>query len=503
MAQIEKIPPHNDDAERSVLGSILLDKEVFFKVSEFISADDFYEPAHKEIYNAMFSLYQDNSPIDIVTVCERLQRRKSLEQCGGRSFVSELAAEIATTANAVQYAHIIQEKSVLRQLIQAGSGIVENAFAQKQDCGQILDMAEQSIFDIAKDRQTKDYVPIQKVLDQNVERMEEAEKRKGEIPGLSTGFTDLDRMLLGLQKSDLIIIAARPSMGKTAFSLNIAQNAALNLKKRVAFFSVEMSDLALGDRLLAIESRVDSKKFRIGQMNSDDWDSVNRAIKRYADADLLIDATPGISVMELRNKCRRMNSEKPLDLIIIDYLQIMTLGERAESRVNEVSAMTRYLKQLAREMECPVVVLSQLSRSAVQRKDSDNRPRLDDLRDSGSIEQDADVVMFLHNEDYYNRTNPGYQPKGICEVIVSKQRQGEVGTVYLSWMPRFQKFANNRREDKRQPLPTSSAASSLPANMDDNGFSMADFTAAEEDAEQAFQPDMFEASSEEFEKVEF
>ena len=445
MAQIERIPPHSDEAERSVLGSVLLDNDVFFKVSEFINPDDFYSKANREIFATMVDLYRQDVPIDIVTVADELSRRRSLEACGGRSYLAELSAEVPTTANAVQYAKIIQEKSVYRQLITAGSSIVENSLNEKFDGEKVLDDAEQTIFEIAKAKQSKDYSKIQTILDKNIELIETAQKNGGKLPGLSTGFRDLDSKTAGLQKSDFIVLAARPSMGKTAFALNIAEHAALRDRKRVAFFSVEMSEEALGYRMLSTQSRVELGKLRRGDLTPEDWESINGAIERFESADLLVDETPGISVMEIRNKCRRMNAERHVDLIIIDYLQILSSGARTDSRVNEVSLMTRQLKQLAREMECPVIVLSQLSRGSVQRE-GDKRPLLSDLRDSGSIEQDADVVLFLHREDYYKK--PEAEPNNICEVIIAKQRQGETGTVNLTWMPRFQKFADNIKENK-------------------------------------------------------
>ena len=451
MAQIERIPPHSDDAERSVLGSIMLDSDIFFKVSEFIGPDDFYSKANKEIFNAMMDLYREDIPIDMLTVTEALSKRKSLEACGGRSYIAELSGEVITTANAVQYAKIIQEKSVYRQLIKAGSEIVENSLNEKFDGEKVLDEAEQMIFDIAKKKQSKDYSKIQNILEKNIQNIEEAQKNGGKLPGLSTGFADLDRMTSGLQKSDFIILAARPSMGKTAFALNIAENAALKEHKKVAFFSVEMSEESLGYRMLSTQSRVELGKLKRGDLSPEDWESVNMAVSRFSEAQLLVDETPGISVMEVRNKCRRMNADGPIDLIVIDYLQIMSSGSRIDNRVNEVSLMTRQLKQLAREMECPVIVLSQLSRGTVQR-DGDKRPMLSDLRDSGSIEQDADVVIFLHREDYYKK--PEAEPNNICEVIIAKQRQGETGTVKLTWMPRFQKFADLIKENN---VPTAEA----------------------------------------------
>ena len=445
MPQTERIPPHSDEAERSVLGAILLDSDVFFRVSEYIGAEDFYKKEHKEIFTAMTDLYRKDIAIDMLTVAEELSKRKSLEDCGGRSYIAELSAEVPTTANAKQYAMIIQEKSVYRQLIKAGSSIVENSLSEKFDGVKVLDDAEQSIFEIAKRKQSKDYSKIQNILGRNIEMIETAQKNGGKLPGLSTGFADLDKKTAGLQKSDFIVLAARPSMGKTAFALNIAEHAALREHKRVAFFSVEMSEDSLGFRMLSTQSRVELSKLRKGELSPEDWESVNLAVERFEEADLLVDESPGISVMEIRNKCRRMNADRPIDLIIIDYLQILSSGSRIDNRVNEVSLMTRQLKQLAREMECPVVVLSQLSRGSVQRE-GDKRPMLSDLRDSGSIEQDADVVIFLHREDYFKK--PEAEPTNICEVIIAKQRQGETGTVKLTWMPKYQKFADLVQESK-------------------------------------------------------
>jgi len=439
MPQLERIPPHSDDAERSVLGSVLIDKEIYFKVSEFIKTEDFYTKSHQEIFAAMTELHNADAPIDVVTVAETLQRRKTLDACGGRSYLADLSSEVPTTANAVQYAKIIAEKSIYRKLIKAGSEIVECSFDEKQDSQIVLDKSEEMIFNISKTRQTRDFVKIQNVLVKNIEDIKEAEKMGGQIPGVASGFTKLDYMTAGFQKSDLIILAARPSMGKTAFALNIAQNVALKGGKRVAIFSVEMSEESLGLRLLSMESRVESKKLRNGTLNEDEWESVRDAVERFQKADIIIDATPNIGVMEVRNKCRRMNAEKHIDLIVIDYLQIMSSEGRSDNRVDEVRKMTQSLKQLAREMECPVLCLSQLSRGSEKRQGEDKRPMLSDLRDSGSIEQDADVVMFLHREDYYHRDR---EPDNVCEVIIAKQRQGETGTVKLTWIPKFTKFAN-------------------------------------------------------------
>ena len=447
MPQIERIPPHSEPAERSVLGSILIDRDCYYKVSDYVKPQDFYSPAHKEIYTAMFELAKEGQPIDIVTVAERLKSRKALDAAGGRAYLSGLSQEVPTTANAVQYAKIVAEKAVLRNLISASSDIVEKSYAENVDSQLMLDHAEQTIFDIAGSRQHNQFSSLKDVLDQNIRSIHEIEANGGRLPGIPSGFTDLDKKTSGFQNSDLIILAARPSMGKSAFALNVAQYAALKQGKRVVIFSLEMSKEQLGMRLLAMEARVDSNKLRSGNLSAEDWESISDAAMRFADADIIIDDTPGIGVMEMRNKCRRIGQEKPIDLVVVDYLQMMSADKvgSGENRQQEVSQISRYLKQLARELRCPVIVLSQLSR-AVEQRQGDKRPILSDLRESGAIEQDADVVMFLFNEDYYNRNKDGYEPKNLCEVLLAKQRMGETGKVVLGWQPRFTKFVNIARE---------------------------------------------------------
>ena len=452
MPQIERIPPHSEPAERSVLGSILIDRDCYYKVSDYIKAEDFYSPAHKEIYAAMYELAKESQPIDIVTVAECLKKRKALDAAGGRAYLSGLSQEVPTTANAVQYAKIVAEKAVLRNLISASSDIVEKSYAENIDSQLVLDHAEQVIFDIAGKRQQTQFTPLKDVLEQNIKTIHEVEANGGKLPGIPSGFLELDKKTSGFQNSDLIILAARPSMGKSAFALNVAQYAALKQGKRVVIFSLEMSKEQLGMRLLAMEARVDSNKLRTGSLTAEDWDSISDAALRFADADIIIDDTPGIGVMEIRNKCRRIGQEKPIDLVIVDYLQMMSADKAAggENRQQEVSQISRYLKQLARELRCPVMVLSQLSR-AVEQRQGDKRPILSDLRESGAIEQDADVVMFLFNEDYYNRNKEGYEPKNLCEVLLAKQRMGETGKVTLGWQPRFTKFVNIARDEATQP----------------------------------------------------
>ncbi|MBQ2042952.1 MAG: replicative DNA helicase, partial [Firmicutes bacterium] len=424
MPQIERIPPHSEGAEKSVLGSLLIDKESYFKVSDIVKPDDFYYPAHKEIYEAMLDLASTGQPIDIVTVTEALVRRKGLETAGGRAYVSSLSQEVPTTANAADYAKLVAEKAVLRRLISAAADITEKSYAEDLESKLVLDHAEQVIFDIAKRRQSNQFDRIQDVLETDIRSIREIEKNGGKLPGLPSGFTALDRMTSGFQNSDLVILAARPSMGKSALMLNIAQNAAIKQHKRVVIFSLEMSSEQLGMRLLAMEARVELSKMRNGTLTQEDWDDVNGAIQRFSEADLVIDDTPGIGVMEMRNKCRRLDQEKKIDLIMVDYLQMMSADQAGESRQGEISQISRYLKQLAREMNCPLIALSQLSR-AVEQRQGDKRPILSDLRESGAIEQDADIVMFLFREDYYNRNKEGYKPNNICEVLLAKQRMGE------------------------------------------------------------------------------
>ncbi len=442
MPQMERIPPHNDEAEKSVLGAVLLDKDVFFDVSEIVNADDFYSKQHREIFSAMLDLYRNNEALDVITITEALTRRKTLEAAGGRVYIAMLSSFVPTAANAVQYARIIAEKSMLRKLISAAGTITEESFSEEMESQQVLDHAEQSILDIAKTRQSSEYTEMKTVMAANLEVIHERQQNGGELPGLKTGFADIDDITGGLQKSDLIIVGARPSMGKTAFALNIAQYAAVKEGKRVAIFSLEMSKYLLGMRLLAMQARVDSKKLQRGDLDQEDWTSINEASAALSGADILINDNSGISVMEIRNKCRRMAAQKPLDLIVIDYIGLIATDVRAENRQQEVSAISRYLKQLAREMDCPVIVLSQLSRGNEGR--NDKRPMLSDLRESGAIEQDADVVMFLHRDDYYKPADK--EKDNICEVIIAKQRNGETGTKKLSWLPKFTKFVNYAKD---------------------------------------------------------
>ncbi len=356
---------------------------------------------------------------------------------GGRSYIAMLSATVPSTANAVQYAKIISEKAILRHLINASTDIMDQAFQGKLDPESVLDHAEQAIFKIAQSRQNRDFEHLKDVLYTNLNRIDEVAGLEGGLTGLATGFADLDRKTSGLQKSELIILAARPSMGKTAFALNIAQNAALKTGAKVLVFSLEMPKEQLGQRLLSMEARVDMQKLKTGSLDRTDWDQIYEAIDKLSGVDIYIDDTPGVSVMEIKNKCRRLKAEKGLDLVIIDYLQLMSYEGRVESRQQEVTALSRYLKQLAREMECPVIVLSQLSRAPEQR--SDHRPILSDLRESGSIEQDADIVMFLYRDEYYN---PDTDKPNICEVNIAKHRSGPTGDINLTWLGKYTRFVD-------------------------------------------------------------
>ncbi|HHX14123.1 MAG TPA: replicative DNA helicase [Clostridiales bacterium] len=436
-----RIPPHSQEAECSVLGALLLDRDALSDVASQLKDADFYEEAHREIYRAIIDLYQGNQAVDLLTVSEALKRRNSLEMVGGRAYIAQLTAEVPSTANALQYARIIIEKATLRRLIKAASDITEQAYQGRQDPETILDSAEQAIFNIAAVRQNKDYVPLRDVLQSNVQEISQLEKNGGGMTGLETGFIDLDLVTSGLQRSDLIVIAARPGMGKTSFALNIAHQTAVKNQAGVLIFSLEMSKEQLGMRLLSMESRIELQYLRTGNLQSpqDKWKKINSAINKLLEGRIFIDDTAGISIMEMRNKCRRLKSENKLDLIVIDYLQLMQYDGRVENRQQEITALTRQLKQLAREMDCPVILLSQLSRAPEQRTGDQRRPVLSDLRESGAIEQDADIVIFLYRDDYYNQDT---LTPNICEVNIAKHRNGQTKRIELNWNGAFTRFTN-------------------------------------------------------------
>ena len=434
---MERIPPHNEEAERSALGACMLSKDALMDVAEEVRAEDFYNESHREIFSSIMRLYRENSAVDMLTVCEDLKKQKALDMVGGRTYIGALTSEVPSTANAGDYAKIVAEKAMLRQLIYASEEIAAKGYEDKHDAEELVNDAEADIFRIAQKRQKNDYAKIQDVLMKNLKLIDEAERNKGNVIGLPTGFKQLDEKTSGLQRSDLIIIAARPGMGKTAFALNVAAQSAVKAKASVIIFSLEMSQEQLGQRLIAMQARVESEKLKKGNLERKDWDRINVALDELNETKIVIDDTPGISVMEMRNKCRRLKAEQGLDLIVIDYLQLMTFDGRADSRQQEVSALSRHLKLLAREMDCPVIVLSQLSRAPEQRQDK--RPMLSDLRESGSIEQDADIVIFLYRDDYYNENT---EKPGICEVNMAKHRSGPTDRIELTWVARYTKFSD-------------------------------------------------------------
>ena len=434
---MERIPPHNEEAERSALGACMLSKDALLDVVEEVRAEDFYNESHREIFNSIMRLYRENSAVDMLTVCEDLKTHKALDMVGGRTYIGTLTAEVPSTANAGEYAKIVAEKAMTRQLIYASEEIASKGYEEKKEAEELINDAEANIFRIAQKRQKNDYAKIQDVLMKNLKMIDDAERNKGNTTGLPTGFSHLDEKTSGLQKSDLIIIAARPGMGKTAFALNIAAQSAVKAGASVIIFSLEMSQEQLGQRLIAMQARVESEKLKKGTLERKDWDRINVALDELNETKIVIDDTPGISVMEMRNKCRRLKAEQGLDLIVIDYLQLMTFDGRADSRQQEVSALSRHLKLLAREMDCPVIVLSQLSRAPEQRQDK--RPMLSDLRESGSIEQDADIVIFLYRDDYYNENT---EKPGVCEVNLAKHRSGPTDRIELTWVARYTKFSD-------------------------------------------------------------
>ena len=434
---MERIPPHNEEAERSALGAVMLNKEALLDVTEEVKPEDFYNESHREIFDAIMNLYRENTAVDMLTVCEELNRRKALDMVGGRAYIATLTAEVPSTANAGEYAKIVSEKAMLRRLITAAEDITIKGYDDKMAAEELLDYAEGDIFRIAQKRQRNDYAKIQDVLMKNLRIIDQAVQNKGQVIGLPTGFKQLDEKTSGLQPSDLIIVAARPGMGKTAFALNIAQQSAVKAGASVLIFSLEMSQEQLGQRLIAMQARVESEKLKKGTLDLKDWDRINFALNELNNTKIVIDDTPGISIMEMRNKCRRLKAEQGLDLIVVDYLQLMTFDGRADSRQQEISALSRHLKLLAREMNCPVIVLSQLSRAPELRQDK--RPMLSDLRESGSIDQDADIVMFLYRDDYYNENT---EKPGVCEINIAKHRSGPTDRIDLTWVARYTKFSD-------------------------------------------------------------
>ena len=434
----EKIAPHSLEAEKSVLGAAVLSKDALYEVLEAVRADDFYDANNKEIFEAITELARRNAPVDALTVSEELRKRNSLEMVGGRGYVVSLPAGTPTVSNAGEYAKIVAEKSAMRKLITACDDVVAKGYEGSMGANEMLELAESRVFDISQARHKGKYAHIKDVLLENIEIIDAAAKREGGLTGVTTGFRELDNKTSGWQKSDLIILAARPAMGKTAFALSLALNAAIKGRASIMMFSMEMGKEQLGQRLLAMESKVDMQKLKTGKLERRDWDDINMALDVLSNTDINIDDTPGISIMEMKSKCRRLKAEKGLDLVIIDYLQLMNPEGKADSRTQEISVISRNLKLLARELECPVIVLSQLSRAPEQR--TDHRPMLSDLRESGSIEQDADIVIFLYRDEYYNEDT---EAPGECEVLLAKQRSGPTGVIKVAWLDKITKFVDS------------------------------------------------------------
>ncbi|MBR1812996.1 MAG: replicative DNA helicase [Lachnospiraceae bacterium] len=437
---VKKIQPHSVEAEQSVVGSMLMDKDAVITASEIIRGEDFYQYQYGVMFDAIVELHNEGRPIDLVTVQDRLKEKDVPPEVCSIEYIRDLLLSVPTSANIRSYAEIVREKAILRRLIKISEEISQSCYLGKEPMEEILEKTEKSVFDLIKNGTGGDHVPIEKITLDVLTKIEEAYRNHASVTGLATGFTDLDYKTSGFQKSDFILIAARPSMGKTALVLNIAQFVAVRSKKKVAIFSLEMSKEQLVNRLLAMESGIDSQKLRTGSLADSDWDKLVESVGAIGDSGLMIDDTPGISISEMRSKCRKFALEGGgLDLIIVDYLQLMSSGRRSgsDNRQQEISDISRALKALAREMNCPVVSLSQLSRAVESR--NDKRSMLSDLRESGAIEQDADVVMFIYRDDYYNKDS---ENKGIAEIIIAKQRNGPTGTVNLVWLPETTRFAN-------------------------------------------------------------
>ena len=445
LSALGMVPPHNIEAEQAVLGCMLLDSDVIPTVTELIRSSDFYREDHREICEAIIDIVEKAGPVDIITVAEQLQQRGTLEKVGGIDYLASITSAVPTTANARHYAKIVEEKSLLRKLIKASQEIAGMSYEGAEEAEFVLDKAEKTIFDIIERRSTQGFTHIKDVLLETFNRLEELYNSKSPITGVPTGFTDLDMKTAGLQNSDLILIAARPGMGKTAMALNIAQYAAVQKHVPVALFNLEMSKDQLVNRMLCSEVMVDSHKMRTGKLDDEDWKKIAKALGPLSEAPIYIDDTPGLTVMDIRAKCRRLKLEKKLGLVVIDYLQLMRGRGKSENRQQEVSEISRSLKILAKELNVPVVTMSQLSRGPESR--TDHRPMLSDLRESGAIEQDADIVMFLYRDDYYN---PDSDKKNIAEVIVAKHRNGSTGTVYLKWFDKYTKFANLGKDETYQ-----------------------------------------------------
>ena len=440
-ALMKRVMPNSLEAEQSVIGSMIMDREAIIAASEILLKEDFYHQQYGVLFEAMVDLFNEGQPADLVTLQNRLKEKDVPPEVSSLEYVRDLVAAVPTSANVKYYAQIVKEKAVLRKLIKVTENIENECYLGKESLEVILEDTEKKVFELLQNRGGGDYVPIKQVVINTLEKIELASKTKGNVTGIATGFVDLDYKMAGLQPSDLILVAARPSMGKTAFVLNIAQYVAFHSNLTAAIFSLEMSKEQLVNRMFSLESRVDAQVLRSGNLADSDWEKLIEAAGVIGASNLIIDDTPGISISELRSKCRKYKLEHDLKLVIIDYLQLMSgSGRSTDSRQQEISDISRSLKALARELNVPVIALSQLSRAVEQRPD--HRPMLSDLRESGAIEQDADVVMFIYRDDYYNKDS---ENKNIAEIILAKQRNGPIGTVNLVWLPQYTKFANLER----------------------------------------------------------
>ncbi|MCI6497417.1 MAG: replicative DNA helicase [Lachnospiraceae bacterium] len=437
---IKRVLPHSIEAERSVVGSMIMDSEAVITASEIVTKDDFYGKQYGILFEAMVELYGDGKPIDLVTLQDKLKEKNVPPELSSVEFIRDIVASVPTSTNVKSYAGIVKDKSTLRRLIKTNEEIENMCYLGNEPVDDIMELTEKKIFNLLQLKPGGDFVPIKDVVIEALEHIEQSSRMKGSVTGLPTGFTDLDVKTSGFHGSELILVAARPAMGKTAFVLNIAQYMAFRKNITVAIFSLEMPKEQLVNRLFSLESHVDSQKIRTGNLEDGDWENLIESAGVIGKSNLIIDDTGGITVSELRSKCRKYKLEHNLGIIIIDYLQLMSGGKRTESRQNEVSEISRSLKALARELDVPIIALSQLSRAVEGREDK--RPMLSDLRESGAIEQDADVVMFLYRDEYYNKDS---DKKGIAEVIISKQRSGATGTVELVWLPQYTKFANKEK----------------------------------------------------------
>ena len=435
----DRTPPHNIEAEQAVIGAIFLEPEAFSTASEILSAHDFYRAGHQRIFQTMLNLADKGEPIDLVTVTTQLQNAKTLEEAGGVSYLSEVAGSVPTAANIGYYSRVVEEKSLLRRLIRTATDIVSNAFESEDEVEDALNEAEKEILEVSNRRNSGAFKAVKDVLIGVYDNIEQMHHNQGDITGIPSGFRDLDRLTSGFQRNDLIIVAARPSVGKTAFALNIAQNVAVNTDENVAIFSLEMGADQLVSRMLCAEGNIDAQRLRTGKLEGDDWGKLTMAMGSLSNSGIFIDDSAGIRVSEIRSKCRRLKQEHGLGMIVIDYLQLISgsSARMSENRQQEVSEISRSLKALARELNIPVIALSQLSRGVESRQDK--RPMMSDLRESGSIEQDADIVGFLYRDDYYDQET---EKQNIIEIIISKQRNGPVGTVELAFVKEYNKFVD-------------------------------------------------------------